>query len=394
MLKKALSLLVILIAIAAAGGVVAWVVLTEKAEEAEPADAPLIDVEVRLVRALERMPDDFELFGVVAAQRVVKVAAEVAGRVEKLQCKEGADCKAGDVLVQLNTDLLQAELDRAQVAHKLAQDEYTRVKKLKEDRLKTPQDLERAEAELGTAEATLRLARLRLDRAAVRAPVGGVLNDTLVEEGEFVQPGMPVVEIVEIDRIKIVVPVPERDVSFMAVGKAAEILANVRGVRRTYTGAVTYISEVADQSTRATRVEIELENKGRLLHSGLIVEVRLTRRTLRDIVLVPLAAVIPLEHGHAVYVDAGGVAERREVRINTRFIRTVRHKVTRNGKVQHVPEQRVQILPWPQGDGRRGVLPGDRLIVVGHQFVAPGQALNVKQQTSSPTLEPAGHSAK
>ena len=78
---------------------------------------------------------------------------------------------------------------------------------------------------------------------------------------------------------------------------------------------------------------------------------RLTRRMLEDAVLVPLLAVIPMEHSHAVYVVNSTEAQRREVGIGI------------------ITGDRVQVT--------RGLAPGDQLIIAGHRLVAPGQKVNV-----------------
>lgn len=240
------------------------------------------------------------------------------------------------------------------------------------------------------SEAAQKLAKAKLDRARIFPPIAGVLNDVLVEKGEFVQSGQAVAEIVEIDKVKVVAPVPEHDVPFLKVNDRAVVLIDDRTngeetVLR-LVGAITYISKLADERTRATRVEIALDNKGRKLQSGRIVRVQFIRQVLTNVTMVPLSAVIPLENSKAVYVvetveDEKGkrdVARRREVRVNTRFIKTEGDggKAAVNGRQK---QQMIQILPWPSGDGRRGLRDGDRLIVAGHQSVAPGQRVIIRE---------------
>ena len=117
------------------------------------------------------------------------------------------------------------------------------------------------------------------------------------------------------------------------------------------TGTITFISELADPRTRTTRMEITLDNKQRLLRSGQIVHVSLTRQILKDAVLIPLLAVIPMEDSKAVYVVNSTQAKRRDVKIG----------IIRGDKIQI----------------RSGLEPGDKLIIAGHRFVAPGQKVNI-----------------
>jgi membrane fusion protein (multidrug efflux system) len=155
---------------------------------------------------------------------------------------------------------------------------------------------------------------------------------------------------VDTDTVKVVVEVPERDIAYFTVGQKAEVLADAKGQEKSLTGAITFISKLADQRTRSTRMEITLDNKDDLLHSGQIVRARLTRQILRDVIFIPLLAVIPMEEGKTVYVVNSSQAQRREVELGV------------------IKGDRVQV--------KRGLAPGDRLIIAGHRFVSPGQ--NVK----------------
>jgi len=177
-----------------------------------------------------------------------------------------------------------------------------------------------------------------LDRAVITAPQRGTLNRWLMEVGEFANPGDPVAELVDTYTVKVVVEVPERDVGVLRVGDEAVVVADP-GAPRPLTAPITYISAVADAGTRTTRVEISVDNRAAELRSGQIVQVQLTRRVLRDVIMIPLDSVIPLEHGRMVYVAEDGVAAPREVELGL------------------IRGRNVQVLA--------GLRPGERLIVDG-----------------------------
>jgi membrane fusion protein (multidrug efflux system) len=221
-------------------------------------------------------------------------------------------------------------------------------------------DLDNAKTQWAISKAKLEEVRARLERTKIVAPGGGVLNDLLVEEGEYVQPGMPVAEIVDTSVVKVVVDVPERDIGFFKVGQKAEVIvdskvADSNGQPPALSGPITFISELADARTRSTPVEITLANPERELRSGQIVRVRLTRRMLKDAVLIPLLAVIPMEEGYAAYVVNSDEAHRRDLKLG----------IMRKDEVQV----------------EQGLKAGDQLIVAGHRFVAPGQKVRIIPET-------------
>jgi membrane fusion protein (multidrug efflux system) len=321
-----------------------------------PGTVPVVNVEVQTVATRPELADVVTLPAVIEPNLKVVISAEVSGRVEQVCCPEGTRRSAGDVIISLNTDLLQAEYDRAKAQAELDRSRYQRVQNLYEQGAATSDELDGSRAQMETSRALTDAAKARLDRASIAAPITGVLDRISVEVGEYVDGGAKVAEMVDVDTVKAVVQVPEREVHYFALGDEAEVVAAGRLGAEPVTGTVTYLSEQADEMTRSTRMEISLDNAAGLFHAGAIVEARLTRQVLTDVILIPLAAVIPLEDAKAVYVvedpsepieGANGVAQRREVTLG--FIRG----------------REVQVVS--------GLSVGDRLIVAGHRYVGPGQ---------------------
>ena len=212
-------------------------------------------------------------------------------------------------------------------------------------------DLDNATTKLAISKAQLEEVRARLERTQILAPISGILNDTLVEKGEYIQIGMPTAEIVDTDTVKVVVDIPERDITFFEIGRNAKVFLNYKGEEISLEGTISFISELADHQTRSTSMEITLPNEEGFLRSGQIVRVYLTRQILKDAILIPLLAVIPMEEGTAVYVVNSTKAQRCEVELGI------------------IKEDRVHVIS--------GLEPGDKLITSGHRFVAPEQKVNV-----------------
>lgn len=319
--------------------------------DAPPGEEPPVNVTTMTVTAEPQLPDTLNLPAVVEPNEIVSVSAEIAGRIEHIPLEKGSTVRAGQLLIQLNDDLVRPQFEVGQAQFKRDQIEFDRMAALVENEATARRDLDDATSNLAISKAKLQEVRARLDRTRVLAPIDGVLNDLLVEEGEYVDPGVPVAEIVDKDTVKVVVDVPERDIAFFTVSQEAQVLADVKSERRSLVGPITFISELADQQTRSTRVEITVDNEQGLLRCGQIVQVRLTRRILQDAVMIPLLAVIPMENSKAVYVVNSDRAQRRQVELGL------------------IKGDRVLI--------KRGLKPGDELIIAGHRFVAPGQKVSV-----------------
>jgi membrane fusion protein (multidrug efflux system) len=320
---------------------------------APPTEAPPVNVTAIPVTAEPLLADTFDLPAVVEPNQIVEVSAEIAGRVERIPLKKGSSVRAGDLLIQLNADLVRPQFETAKAQVERDQIEFDRMASLFKENATTRRDLDNATTQLAISKAQLEEVRARLDRTRILAPMAGVLDDVLVEQGEYVQAGTAVAKLVDTGTVKVVVEVPERDIAFFSVGQTADILADVKGREESFAGITTFISELADQQTRSTRMEITVDNSQGFLRSGQIVRTRLTRRVLEDAILIPLLAVIPMENSKAVYVVNSSTAQRREVELDVDIIKGDRIQVT------------------------RGLKPGELLIITGHRFVAPGQKVNV-----------------
>jgi membrane fusion protein (multidrug efflux system) len=322
-----------------------------KKRETPATEAPPVNVVVMTVKAEPQLADTFDLPAVVEPNRIVTISSEVSGRIERIPPEEGCKVQAGDLLIKLNTDLILPEFESAKAQVGRDQIEFDRMTNLAKENATTQRDLDNATSQLAISKARLEGISARLERTNIFAPSTGVLNDLLVEEGEYVDLGNPVAQIVDTDTVKVVVEIPERDVAFFSIGNKADVFANTKGRAESLTGMITFISELADPRTRSTRTEITLDNKQRLLRSGQIVHVRLTRRILRGAVLIPLLAVIPMEDSKAVYVVNSSQAMRRDVELGI------------------IKGDQVQITS--------GLEPDEKLIIAGHRFVAPGQKVNI-----------------
>ncbi|MGD8786043.1 MAG: efflux RND transporter periplasmic adaptor subunit [Phycisphaerales bacterium] len=321
-----------------------------KQDTTPPAEIP-VNVTVMNVVSQSRLADTFDLPAVVEPNRIITVSAEIAGRIEQIPLKEGSMVNSGDLLIQLNSDLVRPEFDMAEAQAKRDKLEYDRIVNLVKENATPQRDLDDAATRLAISKATLEEVRARLDRTRILASTKGTLNELFVEEGEYVQAGTAVAELVDTDTVKVVVEVPERDIGFFTIGRQADIFVDIKGQTNSLTGTISFINKLADPRTRSTRAEITLINKDQLLRSGQIVRARLMRRTLNNTIMIPLLAVIPMENNKAVYVVNSDMAVRREVELGI------------------IKGDRVQIT--------RGLEPGDRLIIDGNRFVAPDQKVNI-----------------
>ncbi|HHH75485.1 MAG TPA: efflux RND transporter periplasmic adaptor subunit, partial [Phycisphaerae bacterium] len=354
----------LLILLAALVGIVLLGTLL-KGDEEEPVtiQSPPVNVRTMVVTA-ETVEDTFEIKGTVKPRRVVRIAAEVGGRIESIasvtasgkaknindEIKKGAVVKVGTAIMFLNTDMFQAAYDQMQAQLGQAQYDLDVLERIQDEAgVVSEKELANAKSQLKIAEAQSRSAKVNLDRTTIVSPIGGTLNRLMKETGEYVIPGEVVAEIVDDSQYKAVFAIPERDALYFEKGDEHTICACSRG-ELDLVGTISYLSASADESTKTTEMELTLDKKvGDFIHSGLIVTARLKRRDLESVIMIPLQAVIPTESGHLVYIAEDGKARKREIEIDMRFIKG----------------SSVRVLS--------GLDQNDRLIISGQRYCGNGQ---------------------
>jgi multidrug efflux pump subunit AcrA (membrane-fusion protein) len=175
--------------------------LPERKQDTAPPAEPPVNVTVMNVIAEAQLADTFDLPAVVEPNRIITVSAEIAGRIEKIPLKEGSTVNSGDLLIQLNSDLVRPEFDIAEAQAKRDQLEFERIANLVKENATPQRDLDDAATRLAISKATLEEVRARLDRTHIIAPTKGTLNELFVEEGEYVQAGTAVAELVDTDTV-------------------------------------------------------------------------------------------------------------------------------------------------------------------------------------------------
>lgn len=309
----------------------------------------------RNVRILPLQPgtirEYFEVSGPVMPVRGTNLSAEESGPVVVLNTPKGAAVVAGQILVELDRDILKAEMDAAEAV--LATQSYNvdKVRQLREAGKVSRIELLTAESTYAQAEATAAVAAKRYRRAAIRAPFDGVLADRFVELGQLVGPGQVVARVLDPYTLKLVAYLTEEQVGWVPVGAPASVRLGDDG--DVVTGRVAWVGFEADRQTGKFKVEIELPNPELRLRSGVIGRARLGKNTLEGVLTIPRDAIVSGPAGETAYV----VHNRRAVA-----------RLLTLGADQGVM---VQVL--------KGLAPGDSLVVRGQREVREGSLVAVTE---------------
>ncbi|OHB33960.1 MAG: hypothetical protein A2X84_01510 [Desulfuromonadaceae bacterium GWC2_58_13] len=219
------------------------------------------------------------------------------------------------MILKIDPDTRQAALDRTRAECDLRRSSRDRFKTLLDEKLVSAQEFEDASCAYEVAAAEQRQARVALDQSFLKSPVDGVLDRLLVDRGEHVSAGTQVALVVQIDRLKVLVDVPEKDVGYLQLGESMRVVqATVDGRDRdAFTGELIHLAYKADSVTRTYRAKIAVDNSEGRLRPGMIVRVEAVRRDLPAAIAVPLYALVDQGGRKVAFVAENGVARLREV---------------------------------------------------------------------------------
>lgn len=312
--------------------------------------APLIPVSIIDVKPAP-MRDVILLPGTTEAWQDVQVSADTAGRIEWVGPREGERVNKGDLLVKIDVSALKAALDHAEAQFKLAEDLYQRRRRLFERKIIAKEELDQSETQRTLAATDYEQIKVKYEHGFPRSPISGVINYLYVDAGEFIDTGKPLADIVNIDRIKINVQVPELDIRFVRKGQTTPLKIDAFPEKE-LTGVVNFVAFKADPATKTFLVRTLIDNPAGDIRPGMIARVVFVRRLIPDALVAPLFALVDKGGERLVFIEKDGVAHARTVSIGV------------------IEDDRVQITS--------GLSPGDHLIVKGQTEVEDGMKVSVK----------------
>ncbi len=305
------------------------------------------------VKKLEPTPikDVLILPGQTAPWEDIIVPAETGGKVEWIGVKEGDIVKKDQLIARIDIKGIEAALQKAKASFDLVDYIYKRRKQLYEQKILDKEQLERAVTQRQLAVASLKQAQVEHDRGFVRSPINGFLNYRFIDPGEFVNRGEPIAQLVNLDKIKVEVQVPELDVQYIHPQQNVLVMIDAFPGKQ-IPGKIEFVSFKADVLTKTFLVRVIIPNPGHQIRPGMIARVAFLRRIIPNAIVVPLFCIQDKGGERIVFIEDNGIARARTVSIGV------------------IHGDQIQITS--------GLKPGDKLIVVGHKDLEEGMRVRAQ----------------
>jgi len=239
--------------------------------------------------------------GSLSAVQGVTVTAELTGKIVRIDFEPGTKVNAGDLLVQQDTSTEVAQLRAAQATVELARLNLARLKKLLDRRTIAQSQYDNTEAQYKEGVAQADTIRAAIAKKTIRAPFAGRLGIRLVNLGQILNAGEPIVSLQSIDPIFVNFSLPQHQLASIQAGLTVRVTSDALP-GPAIEGKITAISPEVDAATRNIRIQATVANRQEHLRPGMFVNVAVVLPASENILAVPATAVLYAPYSDSVFV--------------------------------------------------------------------------------------------
>jgi membrane fusion protein (multidrug efflux system) len=255
--------------------------------------------------------------GTLTADQGILVKAEVPGRVTHIYFTSGQQVKQGAPLVELDQSILSAQLQLYQAQLHLNELQYQRYSDLYKKHYVSTSDYDTAAANLQTTKAQVAQVQAQLAQMLIKAPFSGKLGLKQVDLGDYVTAGQVLVNLQDIDPMRVDFSVPEIFLSKVAVGNTLLIRTNSYP-NQVFKGQVYAFEASIDPNTRTLAIRAHIPNTDNKLIPGSFVDVTLLLGQSQKLLVIPQTALVSSLTGDFVYRAIEGKAVKTPVVVQKR----------------------------------------------------------------------------
>ncbi len=268
-----------------------------------------------IARATYKHPVDLQ--GVVESDADVTISAEASGRAVRVLVTDGQQVAAGQLLVKLDDEILVNSLAELTTAYDMAKLTYEKQDRLWKQNIGSEMEYLSAKNSMERLERQMATTRSRLAQTEVRATISGKVDQVMVNEGELVGAGMPLVRVVNMSQVKVVAQVSERYLGKFAKGDVVDI--DFPSIGQQVSGTIEAIGSVINPSNRTFRMVIKANGGQDWMKPNLLAKVKAYDMVVPDAIVVPTRILHEQDGNYFVYVvreqDSVLTAHKQQVQV-------------------------------------------------------------------------------
>ncbi|MEN8810023.1 MAG: efflux RND transporter periplasmic adaptor subunit [Flavobacteriales bacterium] len=257
--------------------------------------------------------EDVTFQGSVEADKTIMLGPETQGMVKAINVKEGQYVYAGKTLATLDSEILNKNIKEIEKSLELAEYLLEKQENLKKQGIGAEANFIQAKNQVELLESRLSTLKTQASKSRVVAPFSGYVDEIYTKLGEMASPAMPMMRIVNLDKVKVKAEVSEAYLMDIEVGN--KVSMNFPSLNNKVIEAkVSSIGKYINPTNRTFPIQIEVSNKDKAIIPNLIAEVTVEKDFTQNAIIIPSQSVLTDSEGSKyVYVYENGIAKMRSV---------------------------------------------------------------------------------
>lgn len=260
--------------------------------------------------------NNLSLSGSIEANEQVEIRSEISGIVEGIFFKEGSNVSKGQLLFKVNDIELRAQLAQAKTKQALASENERRAKLLLAKEAISQEEYDVARADFKLAQSQVQLIDAQIAKTSVRAPFSGKIGLRSISPGTYITPNVLVAKLVNINQLKISFSIPEKYANEVRLN--SNLSFTIAGSTAKYTAKIYAIEPEVEIATRTLQVRAITENSNGKLVPGSFANIELPLDIIKNAVVIPSEAIVPIQNGKKVFIMKDGKAKESMIETTTR----------------------------------------------------------------------------
>lgn len=240
------------------------------------------------VMELKRKPFSkyFEATGELEAENEVYISPDISEQITSIDVVEGENVKKGQVLARLNTNTIEKNIDEVKTQLDLAKTIYDKQSKLWEKSIGSERQYLQAKNNYESLEDKLATLQVQYNKAIIRSPLNGVVEEIILKKGELAVPGMQMMRIVDLNHLKVTAMLAENYLPVIKEGDSIGItFPTFPDIKME--SKVTRIGNVINKQNRTFLVEVAIENKEGKLKPNMLANLKINDYNNENALVVP-----------------------------------------------------------------------------------------------------------
>ncbi len=255
--------------------------------------------------------------GTIEADVAIKSSFQVSGNVVHVPVSIGDFVKKNQLIAQIDATIYSSQYEQQLAQVRLAKENYERINNVFQKGSIAEIRMLEARSQYEQAQAAAKMTYENVRHAKLYAPMDGYVSDKMMDVGDLAQPGQPVVEIVNINAVKAVFPIPDGEINSITKGDSANV--NLPTLDKSVIGIVDEVSIQSNQGSPVYTAYVKLNNPDKQIKPGMTCNVRLQdkvdqNKNVKEVIVIPSESIAVTEDGKQyVYIVDNGIAERKYI---------------------------------------------------------------------------------